>query len=259
MKRRRGFFGVFLFFLFLSLFLFFAFRTSLLNALYGYVQRGALPLQRAIHISFWNLTNKNPQEQQLIDENRKLREQLVTMQELKRENEALHDQFESTEVAKYEQIPSRIVGTNGFIPGVSLASQFILDKGEREGVVKGNAVIYGNNMVGRVIRVTPHMSLVDSVMRQGFSVTGRDLATSALGVIKGQGEGVILDNVVLSDKLQVGDIVVTKGDMNENGIGIPPDLVIGKISSIDRRPSNLFQSAEVQSLTDLNRLSTVLF
>ena len=112
-------------------------------------------------------------------------------------------------------------------------------------------------MVGRVIHVTPHMSLVDSVMKQGFSVTGRDLATDALGVIKGQGEGVILDNVVLSDKLQVGDMVITKGDLNENGVGVPPDLVVGKISSIDRRPSNLFQSAEIQSLIDLNRLSTV--
>jgi len=40
-----------------------------------------------------------------------------------------------------------------------------------------------------------------------------------------------LDNVVLSDTLQKQDTVLTKGDVADtNGIGVPPDLVIGKNS-----------------------------
>jgi len=192
-----------------------------------------------------------------MDENKKLRSELVSVDELKKENAALHDQFDSTETSIYEQIPTQIVGTKGFVPGISLPSQFVLDKGEKEGVKKGNAVVYKNNLVGVVVRVSPHISLVDPITKQGFSLTGRDLKTNALGVIKGQGDGVIVDNVVLSDKLNINDVLVTKGDLNQDGIGVPPDLIVGKISSIDRRPSNLFQSAELQSFVDINHLSTV--
>lgn len=257
MRKRRGIFGAFLFFLFIAILLLFAFRSTLLNSLYGVVQLGILPVQRAVHISFWNLTVKQTTEEQLMDENKQLRSQLVSMDELKKENAALHDQFDSTETSIYEQIPTHIVGTKGFVPGISLPSQFILDKGEKEGIRKGNAVVYKNNLVGVVVRVTPHVSLIDPITKQGFSLTGRDLKTNALGVIKGQGDGVIVDNVVLSDKLNINDVLVTKGDLNQEGIGVPPNLIVGKISSIDRRPSNLFQSAELQSFVDTNHLSTV--
>lgn len=257
MRKRRGILGAFLFFIFVSILLLFAFRTSLLNAVYGVAQLGILPIQRSVHVSFWGLLTNNPTTKEIQKENMNLKQQLVGFTEMKRENAALHDQFEDTETSSYDQIPSKVVGSKGFIPGVSLPSQFILDKGGSDKVNVGNAVVYKNSLVGKVVKVTPHVSLIDSVTKQGMSFTGRDLSTNALGVVKGQGDGIILDNVVLSDKLNVGDIVITKGDINEKGIGVPPNLIVGKVTSIDRRPSSLFQSAEVTSSVDINQLSTV--
>ncbi len=257
MHRRRGIFGAFLFFLFVAILLFFAFRVTFLTSLLGIVQLGTLPIQRGVHSAFWGISPHNKSQDQLVDENKKLQTQLVQMEELKKENAALHDQFDSIETVKYEQLPARIVGTKGFIPGISLPTELIIDRGSSENVAVGNALVYKNNLLGKVVGVTPHSSLVDPTTKDGISLTGKELSTGSLGVIKGQGDGIILDNVILADTLNVGDLVVSKGDLNIKGIGIPPDLIIGKITSLDRHPSNLFQSAEIQSLVDITQLTTV--
>ena len=253
-----GVFSVhFFFFLFITLLIFFAFRAPLFNGIVGLFQQATLPVQGSIHTAFWGLSQQRPSDSAIVEENKKLRERLIIFEELKKENNALHDQFETTELATFEQIPVRIVGSKGLIPGVSLPSQVVIDKGQKNNITVGNAVVYENNLVGKVIKVTPRLAVVDPITKNGVTFTGKGLQTNALGVVRGQGDNIILDNVVLSDKLNVGDIVVTKGDLNESGVGLPSDLVVGKISSVDRRPSNLFQSAEIQSLIDITKLTTV--
>lgn len=257
MQRRRGFVGVFLFFLFIAILLFFAFRTAFLSSFYGFLQLGTIPLQRAIHTTFWSASLQPETDEKLTEENRALRERLVKFEEMKRENSALRDQYETTEMEAYTLIPAKIVGSKGFIPGVSLPEQIVIDKGMKEGIRVGNAVVYKNNVMGKVVTTSSHVSVVDPITKLNVSFSGKDLKTGALGVVKGKGDGIVLENVVLSDKLQEGDLVITKGDVDGRGNGIPPELVVGKITSIDRRPSNLFQSAEVMGLIDITNLTTV--
>ncbi len=223
MHKRRGIFGAFLFFLFVAFLLFFAFRIPFLNSVSGLVQLGTLPIQRAFNIAFWGISKGKETERNLQDENKKLSSQLIHITELKKENEALHDQFETVQIAHYEQLPARIVGIKGFIPGISLPTELILDRGSNEKVLVGNAVVYKDNLVGKVVRVTLHASLIQPVTNEAVSFTGKELQTGSLGVVKGQGDGIILDNVILADKLNIGDLVVSRGDLNEKGIGIPPD------------------------------------
>ena len=66
-----------------------------------------------------------------------------------------------------------------------------------------------------------------------------------------------LDNVLLSENIKVGDIVTTKGDITLKRIGYPPDLIVGKIMSVDKNPSSLFQKARVESFVNLNKLYMV--
>jgi len=102
------------------------------------------------------------------------------------------------------------------------------------------------------------LSVVDLLNHKGFSFTAKTTATHALGIMQGTGtETIVLNNVLLSDTLQKGDIVVTKGDINSDGLGFPPDLIIGKIISINKKASALFQSAEVERLVDVTRLEMV--
>jgi rod shape-determining protein MreC len=133
----------------------------------------------------------------------------------------------------------------------------ILDVGTKDGIKVGDAVVYQNNLVGKVTQVSGNLSnviLLTNSSSQFIAETQR----KAQGIIKGQGSGkVILDNVVLSDELKKDDLVLTKGDIGAQNAGFPPDLTVGKIISVSKNPSDLFQKAEVQPLISLSNLEKV--
>ena len=60
----------------------------------------------------------------------------------------------------------------------------------------------------------------------------------------------ILDNVLLSDNIKRGEIVLTKGDLTINNTGFPEGLTVGKVIAIDKNPSALFQTAGIKNLID---------
>ncbi len=67
----------------------------------------------------------------------------------------------------------------------------------------------------------------------------------------------LLDNVLLSEQLNVSDIIVSKGDIDTEGKGFPRNLVVGRVTSIEKKPSALFQTARVKSNLDMSKLSLV--
>jgi rod shape-determining protein MreC len=155
-------------------------------------------------------------------------------------------------------LPANIVGAPSFIPGISTPETFIIDKGTSDGVKVGDAVVYKNNLLGKISKISDSLSEVTLVTNTSSSFTAKTSSSQALGVIKGQGGGqMILDNVLLSDNLKPSDLVLTNGDTNLSGKGYPPDLVVGKIVSVDKKASSLFQRAEVSSFIDFAKITTV--
>lgn len=249
MQKRASLLPVFLIFFILSILIFFFSQKGLLSGVTGFFELGTVPLQRVTFGIFHNETQQTS-EGKLQEENRSLLTQLAKQKELEKENQALHDQFEITKPSPKTLLPAHIIGIAD--------QQIILDKGTSDKVKKGNVILYKDNLVGRVVTVTAHVSIVSLVTNSQTSFTAQTSQTQALGVIKGTGtDGIILDNVVLSDKLQIGDVVVTKGDIDASGSGFPPGIVVGKIISVNKQPSALFQSAEVQSLVDFSKLTVV--
>jgi rod shape-determining protein MreC len=63
-----------------------------------------------------------------------------------------------------------------------------------------------------------------------------------------------LDMLTQDVQVQTGDVVLTSGLGGE----YPPDLLIGQVSNIRKRESDLFQEATVQPVVDFSRLEIVL-
>ncbi len=255
MQRRQGWLYIFLFFLFITILVFLIFKTSLLNPFKSLTQNLFFPISSTIH----NIIKIDDKKQQGVQEKTlDLSKKIIDQTKLETDNKALRDQFETTTVMTSNLIPAVIVGSPAFIPGVTLPENLILQKGEVDGVRKGQLVIYKDNLVGRIAEVSGNYSKVTLLTNQAFSLTAQTLSTNAIGVAKGQGSGeIILDNVVLSDALNVGDLVRTKGDLNIKGEGVYPNLILGKIISINKNPSSLFQTAKIKTLLDFSHLSTV--
>jgi rod shape-determining protein MreC len=183
---------------------------------------------------------------------------IVDQQKLIEDNAALRNQFEATAVKSQSLIPAKIVGSPGFIPGLSVPEVLVINVGRADGVKEGQAVVYKDNLIGVIEKANENFSKVVLVNSSDFNLTVKTLNEGAAGVVKGSGGGqMILDNVLLSQNLTENQLVVSRGSVNENGVGILPNLILGKITSVNKNASNLFQTAKVEPLVDPGSLSTV--
>jgi rod shape-determining protein MreC len=261
MHRRENFIPFFLVFFVISVVIIIVGKTGLFNSVTSILNKGAAPAKSAVLGVFSFGSGKDKAVKELVEENEKLRKQVQDNKNLMMDNKALRDQFASSGSSTQDQLPARVVGYPGFIPGVTYPEHLIIDKGSGDGIRKGDAVVSGTYLVGQVSEVTTDFSKVELVINKSSSFTakialndGKDIS----GIIKGKGnEEMIFENVLLTDRLRINDIITTKGDQNEKGEGYPPDLQVGKITSIEKKSSDLFQKAAVKSEVDFNSLNTV--
>ncbi len=216
----------------------------------GFLQTITLPIQKLAFTVNSSTNHISDSQQQLQEENNQLRVQLAQMQELKRDNQALHDQFQNTTPTPQKLLPAAVVGLQ--------QDALVIDKGQSDGLKIGAIVVAKNNLIGTISKVTPHLSEVRLLTDPSTSFTARAVKTNADGIVRSlDGGTIIFANVVLSDKLEKNDIIETKGDLSVTGQGYPPKLIVGEIVSVDKQASSLFQSAKVESLVNISHLQTV--
>ena len=254
MQQRDNFLPFFLVFFALSFFLILLGKSGFFNTLASYGGLGTTPI-RATLFSVFSLSDwQNRQISTLLSENKLLRRQAVEKQKLREENETLKKQLASSDLSPQTQLPARVIGAPGFIPGEASPQFLIIDKGEGDGVGVGSVAVLENNLVGQVIEVSKNFSKLLLVINEESFSAKSESGTS--GIIKGTGGGLVFENVLLSQQLKRDALVLTKGD-REEGRGYPPDLIVGKITSVERESQDLFQKAKVQSFLDFSNLTHI--
>lgn len=237
----------FVFFLFFAIGIVLLFRSGASS----FFEKSGIDLELTVFRLFLSQPNASDETRKALEENEDLAQKLVNLESIKKENKALKDQFQAAGPPPDNTLlPARIIGAPSFIPGITEPQIFILDKGKNDRVKKGQAVVFKNNLVGTITEVSKNRSKVQLLTHKDFSLPGRTMETSALGIINGkQNNELVFGNVLLSEELKISDIVLTYGE--------PPDIVIGKIVSVERKPSSLFQTARVKSLLAFSKLFMV--
>lgn len=257
MKNRNSFIPFFIVFFTISLLLIFIGRLGLLNGIVSLINKGAVPVKSST-LNIFGYQNKNIRD--LVSENAKLKKELSDRQNLILENEALRDQFAKSDAKSLELLPARVIGFPGFVPGVSLPEYLIIDKGLKSGVKKGSTIVIENYLIGKVVDVKPDFSKAELLNNKNSSFTAKVASldgAEATGVIRGQNDAMNFENILLTLMIKKDDQVLTKGDKDEFGIGYPPDLIVGKILTVEKNSSDLFQKAKVKSFVDFTNLKTV--
>lgn len=259
MEKKQNILPTFLFFFILSLSVFLLSANNILLGT-GLLGNALFPVASMMYsVSRWPFSlGKSSSLDSLHMQNQALQGQLIHLQQVEADNKAFRDQFETTTPAPSTLLPARIIGMPSLVPGITAAEEIILDKGGKDNVRIGQVVVYKDNLLGVVKATTQHASRVLLVTNKSLSFTAQTTSFNALGVVKGLGNGqLVLDNVLLSDSLQIGDSVVTKGDQALSKGGTPPGLILGKIVSVEKNPSAIFQKASIKSLVDITKLPEV--
>jgi rod shape-determining protein MreC len=131
----------------------------------------------------------------------------------------------------------------------------IIDKGRDDGVVVGMPVESARGLVGRVFRTTARSSQVVLITDNASAVAARLGSSRATGILQGGGIGgsMTIDWIDLKHQSEIGEVVLTSG----LGGKFPQDLVIGRVSEVERREAELFQRAVVQPAVDFDSLEVV--
>jgi rod shape-determining protein MreC len=194
----------------------------------------------------------------LREENKRLQLETTT---LKRRLEQLQDQALETQrlerllamrqASRAEFLTARVVGkdaTNWF-------KTILLDRGSADGIRRNQPVLAPDGLVGRVVEITPSSARVQLLTDPVSAVGGLIQRTRVTGIVSGNlGAGARVRYLPLMADVAVGDEVVTSG----MGGVFPKGILIGRITSVERKSGALFQEATLQSAVDLSRLEEVL-
>jgi rod shape-determining protein MreC len=136
-----------------------------------------------------------------------------------------------------------------------------IGRGTSSGIRVGMPVVVGTGLVGTVIEVASHQSVVrlvtDTSFSVGVTVLGTDVGGSpgVEGVASGRGNGNVISATVDAGELvKRGDILITRG---EPGSLFPPGLPVGTVASTVNDPDDLQQTMVVDLLANVHNLSYV--
>lgn len=198
---------------------------------------------------FW-LVDTARDNDRLLEENRRLRAELVAVEEISLANHRLQRLLDFREELAMPALPARVVGEDAS----SWFRTIIIDKGREDGLAEGMPVVVAEGVVGRTIRVAAQQSRVLLLTDASSAVAALVQKNRTRGICRGEGERLTLDFVLRLKEIEVGDLIVSSG----TGGVFPKGLAIGYVESVQRDEFGLFQSVGITPTVDFSRLEEVL-
>jgi len=136
------------------------------------------------------------------------------------------------------------------------SQKVLINKGSRNDVFVGQAVLDATGVMGQVVSVSPFSSHVILLTNPSHAVPVQINRNGLRAVITGRGlgESLQLEYLPHNADVRVGDLLVTSG----LGGRFPTGYPIGKISSIDYPQGLAFADIQVQAAADLSTSREVL-
>ncbi len=188
---------------------------------------------------------------ELKERNLKLQQMIMHYQTLEEENQRFRALFRITNRMPLE---TKLVQVIGVAPGNM--SIIMIDKGNRDGLAQGQAVVGGSGILGLLTEVNPFSSKVMLISDQDSAVPVRVRRTGFRSILGGTGnmDIMLLENVPTSQEILVGDI------LESTGLGgvYPAGYAIGEVTSFVLEETSAYAEVIVRPLADLSGIQDAL-
>lgn len=178
---------------------------------------------------------------------------LAVNKELGEENNLLREQLELGEnLDKPALVLAAIIGRSARGGEATIT----INKGAEDGLREASAVVVKNFLLGEVFLVEPKRAKVRLLTDPQFvaAALDQDSPDRARGLVSGQyGTTLVLQRVLPTESLAVGDVVVTSGEDGKFEKG----LVLGTVKKILTSETAVFKAAELDLAVDLDSLENV--
>jgi rod shape-determining protein MreC len=208
---------------------------------------GAMYAQRQQLVSYLSLQEQNDS---LARENGRLRNQLKSSFYL--DTTGKHKVDDTIYKQQYTFIPAKVINNS-----TNRSTNYItIDRGSLQGVAKGMGVICSSGLVGKVIFVGQHLSLVQSLLHKDSRFSAMLAKSKEIGYIEWSDDldphKGILKDVSNNAQPKLGEQVVT----SEYSL-FPAGIPIGKISNLHTRQGGYTLNMEVALSVDFSKLQYV--
>jgi rod shape-determining protein MreC len=218
------------------------------------------PLQKASTLIIKTIQGTFQKYVFLVDlerENRMLKQKIAELQEennrtkeMKLAMDRLKQLLQFREEYSLSMIGAEVIGQD---PS-SWFKSVTIDKGERDGVKKGMAVISAAGVIGQILKTAPHYATVLLLTDYNSAIDSIVQRTRAKAIVEGKGENRCqLKYLLRTEEVAVGDAVVTSGLAGN----FPKGLMVGEIKNVDKKGHGVFQYAELVPSVDLTKLEEV--
>lgn len=232
----------FLFFLFLSLFIFFLDKKGRLDFIKRPIEQITNPLKLFVFQkkSLQGYSFENFEKTQGLE--REVASLKIKNKNLEQENKACLRLLQAPLSSSLRFLPAKVLGFN--------ENQFLIDKGKDQKVKEGQVVVLENVLLGVVTQVQPGTSWIKTPF--ALEIKARTFRTKAQGKVQEKGGHLFFTGVLQKETLEKEDLVVTFGEE-----AIPRDLVIAKIKEVRKQEAEVYQEAELEMMAEYEKLETV--
>lgn len=207
-----------------------------------------------------SVTSAVSSQQQLVDENRELRQSLLLAQvrlnrlnTLSAQNQRLQGLLEAQKRLGMSVQLARLVDVD-LDPS---RRRIVIDAGSNQGASVGQPVIDAFGLMGQIVEVLPNTSvamlITDPSHATPVTIERTGMRTIAVGN-KQSGDLLELSNIPTSADVQVGDKLITSG----LGGRFPAGFPVGEIREVSNDKTGMFASALAQPAARIHRSSEVL-
>ena len=136
---------------------------------------------------------------------------------------------------------------------------YTINKGTLSGIKTGDAVLYGNHIVGIISNAYPTHSVVKTILDPDFSVSAYEIVSNEISYVTGDAalaaEGKCkMANLAANASVSYGSIISTAGISGR----IPQGLIIGTVEEIENELTSVSHYAVIDPGIDVNNISNCL-
>lgn len=190
----------------------------------------------------------------LKKENQKLLSEVALLQDLARQNQLVQEALDNTKSDNFKMALVQIIGLDLSHDAI------IINKGLDNGISENMPLISGQKVLyGRVFKVYKNFSHVMLISNKDSVLNVKIQSSDAVkipvyGAVKGNSNtSVFLDLVNADSEMKEGDILITSALEGT----FPKNLLVGKITSINKNDLKPFQSANIQPFFDIKNIDTL--
>ena len=198
-----------------------------------------------------NLINVQEENQQLVEEVKRLRSEVIYLKEKSATGDRLMELLKLWDTSAVKHVAANVIAKDP----ANWYGALVINKGEEDGIKPNMGVITAEGVIGRIVKTAPDYSRVLLLSDRNSAIAGLIQRTGYEGIAEGQQGRVLRLNYIMTDAdVLDGDIVITSGT---DGV-FPRGIVIGRINKIEKPQNRLFQSIELIPVATLSKVREVM-